>query len=189
MKSRKIPLIVLIVGLILTFAGLLIPYCLLQINKPSFGIIGGAGLPTYYYLLTTMAGGIPFCMVLGGSTMSVTSLPALLFHKKLQQHCSLKTSGIALSLSAVGALGLACFLECYAIAAFHEYSKHPIVYLLGIITTLISLCIFALLCVRYIRARTERKSIAGTIIDILTSILYLPAFLFCVSYLIQFLRC
>ena len=183
MKARRFPLIVLLVGLLLSVVGLVLPIILIRTGGAATGIIGGADAPTYWFALTNIIGGLPFCIVLLGWAMTLTSLPAVIFHKTFQRICSPKTSGIAMGLSAIGGFGLTCAFYCYALAAFNEHSKHPIGYPLSLAAGMIAFCAFLLLICFYFMARGKKPSILGFIYDVICSIVYLPAFFFLSSFI------
>lgn len=187
MKSKTCPLFVLAAGIILTTFALLFPVFLMRNGGAATGIIGGADLPMYWFALQRTMNGLLLCAALLGIAMIITSLPSLIFHSKIHQICSLKTSALALGLSAVGGLGLNCGTICYTFAVFNERTKHPIAYPLSLYIGILSLFVFSILVYQYFKARFEKRSIPGILYDVMTSILYLPAFFFTFSYLIELL--
>lgn len=178
MKARRFPLIVLLVGLLLSVVGLVLPIILIRTDGAATGIIGGADAPTYWFALTNFIGGLPFCIILLGWAMTLTSLPVVIFPKTFQRICSPKTSCIAMGLSAIGGFGLTCAIYCYALAAFHDASRHPIGYPLSLSMGLVALCAFFLLICIYFKVRAAKPYIMGLIYDVICSILYLPAFFY-----------
>lgn len=185
MKTRRFPLLVLLVGLLLTAIGLVLPIIIIRTGGAATGIIGGADAPTYWFALKYFIGGLPFCIVLLGWAMTLTSLPAVIFHKTFQKACSLKTSGITLGLSAIGGLGLTCTLYCFAIAAFNDHSKHPIGYPVSLAAGTVSFCAFLLLICFYFMTRGKKPSILGFVYDVICSIVYLPAFFFLSTFIAE----
>ena len=185
MKTRRFPLLALLVGLLLTTVGLVLPIIFIRTGGAATGIIGGADARTYWFDLTNFIGGLPFCIVLLGWAMALTSLPAVIFPNTFQKACSLKTSSIALGLSAIGGFGLTCALYCFAIAAFNEHSKHPIGYPLSLAAGMVSFCAFLLLICFYFMARGKKPSILGFVYDVICSIVYLPAFFFLSSFIAE----
>ena len=183
MNARRFPLIVLLVGLLLSVVGLVLPIILIRTGDAATGIIGGADAPTYWFALTYFIGGLPFCVVLLGWAMTLTSLPAVIFNKTFQKSCSLKTSAITLGLSAIGGFGLTCALYCFAIAAFNDHSRHPIGYPLSLTAGMIAFCAFLLLICFYFMTRGKKPSILGFVYDVICSIVYLPAFFFLSSFI------
>ena len=185
MKARRFPLIVLLVGLLLTTVGLVLPIIFIRTGGAAISIIGGADAPTYWYIVRKALGGFPLWLDLLGAAMILTSLPAVIFPNTFQKACSLKTSSIALGLSAIGGLGLTCALYCLALAAFNERSRHPIGYPLSLAAGMISLCAFLLMICLYFMARGKKPSIFGFVYDVICSILYLPAFFFLSSFVAE----
>ena len=128
------------------------------------------------------------CLMLFGIALITTALFCLIFPKAVKLSLTLKTTAISLCLSAVGAIGLTCALNWSAITAFSEVSKYPIEYPISVITGLVSLMVFIVLIGVYLKVRSAQPSAKGFIIDILTSIIYLPAFLFAMSFIYNLLN-
>ena len=103
----------------------------------------------------------------------------------VKTHCNVNTSIISLGLSGVGALGAACALRWYIIVLFHDMSKFPIEYPTSILLGVLSPFVFIVLIVLYIKERKKNWSVKGIIIDVLTSILFLPTFFFLFMYLFE----
>ena len=61
--------------------------------------------------------------------------------------------------------------------------RYPVRYPLSIALGMVCLCVFILLGLLYCKLREGKWSIRGVAIDVLTSILYLPAFFFAFIYL------
>ena len=183
MKSRRFPLLVFLVGLLLAVIGLVLPIIQIRTGGAATSIIGGADAPTYWFLLTNSIGGLPFCLALLGAAMLLTSLPPLIFSKTFQCACSLKTSAISISLSAVGGLGLTCAFYCLIIGSLSSSSKHPVGYPLSLCLGLLSFFSFILLISAYFGARGKKPSILGIVYDVITSIIYLPAFFFIFTFI------
>ena len=183
MNARRFPLIVLLVGLLLSVVGLVLPIILIRTGGAATGIIGGADTPTYWFVLSQCLGGLLFCLTLLGAAMVLTSLPVVIFPKTFQRICSPKTSVIAMGLSAIGGFGLTCAFYCYALAAFNEHSKHPIGYTLSLAAGMIAFCAFLLLICFYFMTRGKKPSILGFVYDVICSIVYLPAFFFLSSFI------
>lgn len=127
--------------------------------------------------------GFSFCLILFGAALIVTALFCLIFSKTIKANSTIKTSAISLCLSAVGALGLVCALIWYTIIVFHEMSKHPISYPVSVFLGIICFVFFIILIVLYFKHRRNSWSIKGVLIDVLTSIIYLPFFFFAFYYL------
>ena len=190
MKLKSFSLITLVTGCLLTIIGFVVPFIAMQLHfeQPgATGIIGGAGAPTYWLFVFTVMNGWPFCFMLLGAGLIVTSLFCLVFSKTVQVHCSIQTSAVSFCLSASGALGLVCAFMLYVISAFKEASKHPIAYPFSLIVGLLSLFTFIVLIAAYFKFRKNKRSVKGLIIDILTCVFYFPAFFFSFSYLHQWI--
>ena len=188
MKLKRNSLIVLILGFFILILGFIIPifyWSNYTSNNGATGIIGGADTPTYTFMLSALFEGLPFVLVLLGISLVVSSFFCLLFSKTVKIHCNINSSAISLVLSGVGALGLVCAFIWFTIVSFGEISKHlfeyPVIVLLGV------LCFFAfiILIALYFKARKLNWSIKGIIIDVLTSVVYLPTFFFAFAYLYE----
>lgn len=176
MKVKTFSLIVLIIGILALLIGLDLPMLLYAVNTPN-GIIGGAGLPTYRLYLD----GVPVCLLLWGGVLTVTGLFCLIFSKTVKKHCGIRTSAVALSLSAVGAVGLVCFLMWIVFATFGEVSRHPISYPCSVIGGLLAFVTFVVLVIVYFGFRKNNPTILGIVLDVFMSIAYLPAFFYTLS--------
>jgi hypothetical protein len=177
MKTRRFPLLVLLVGLLLTIVGLVLPIIFIRTGGAATGIIGSADAPTYWYIVRKALGGFPLWLDLMGAAMILTSLPAVFFIKTFQRVCSLKTSGITVGLSAVGGLGLMCAIICFLLGSLDFSRYDPYYFILYLIGLFSCFGFIALICL-YFEARGKKPSILGFIYDLITSILYLPVFFF-----------
>ena len=187
MKLKRNALIILILGIVMSGFGCITPIALIN-NVSQYritGIIGGASAFTYQFLLLNLFDGLLFVVFLLGISLTISSTFCLFFSKTVRKHCNISTSALSVGLSSVGALGLVCALVWFAMVAFNEASKHPIQYPVSV--TLGVLCFFAFisLIVVYFYKRSRNWSIIGVIIDILTSVVYLPAFFFAFTYLYE----
>ena len=186
MKLKQFALLTLLAGVLFSAVGIIVPFIALQIyisQNGAIGIIGGVDTPTYEFVILTLMNGWPFVVILFGITLIVSALFCLIFSKTVKNNCSIKTSVSSLGLSAVGAVGLACAFIWFSVVSFGEMSKHPISYPFSIILGLISLFVFIILIVMYLKFRKKSWSIKGFCIDIITSIIYLPSFFYAFSYL------
>lgn len=190
MKLKRNALIVLILGVLMSVSGLVAPivYWSNYTSKHGMiGIIGGAEVPTYpftyTFMLSTLFDGLPFVLILLGVSLIVSSVFCLAFSKTVRKHCNINTSALSLGLSSVGALGLICAFLWFIIVSFGETSKHPIQYPLSIMLGMICFFTFFVLIAMYFKMRRANWSIKGFVIDILTSVIYLPVFFFVFSYL------
>lgn len=190
MKLKKFLLLTLLAGMLLLIIAIIVPVVAVYIytsQNGSIGIIGGADGPTNIYLTFNLMRGEGLCAIILGITLIVSSLFCLVFSKTVKNNCSIKTSVLSLGLSAVGAAGLVSFFLWFAIVAFGEMSKYPIEYPLSIILGILCFIVFIALIAIYIKVRKTSWSIKGFIIDVLTSIVCLPAFFFIFSQLYELL--
>ncbi len=188
MKLKQISLLTLLAGVLFSITGVIVPFILLQnyISKNGpIAIIGGADMPTTNFIVFRIMNGWPFVAILFGITLIVSALFCLIFSKTVKNNCNIKTSALSLGLSAVGALGLVCAFLWFTIVSFGEMSKHPISYPTSIILGMICFFVFIILIALYFRVRKINWSIKGVIIDVVTSIIYLPTFFFIFEYLYE----
>lgn len=186
MKLRRYALWALLSGIGVFLLGFVGPVCLeIAMHGPSTGIVGGADGPTYWFILSRLYDGWPIALILLGISVVISSGFCLLFSKTVNKHCNIKTSAISLGLSGVGAAGLVCALWCFAIVMFDGSSKFPIEYPVSISLGVLCFLAFILLIGLYFMVRGKNWSIIGVIIDVLTSIVYLPAFFWIISYVYE----
>jgi len=84
MIKKTIAFAVIVSGFILTILGITVP--LIELNKytannASIGIIGGADLPTYKYIVFTEMHGIPFYLLFFGISLFIVGVVILIFRK------------------------------------------------------------------------------------------------------------
>ena len=187
MKLRRYALWVLLSGIGVALVGLLTPIVYLRIvmHGGSSGIIGGMDGPTYWFILSRLYDGWPIAFIMLGISVVISSGFCLLFSKTVHTHCNIKTSAISLGLSGVGAAGLVCAIWCFAIGALGGVSKHPIQFPVTMLLGVLCFLAFILLIGLYFMVRMKNWSIIGVIIDVLTSIVYLPAFFWIISYVYE----
>lgn len=185
MKFKMSAPILLIIGILLLLTGFLTPivYQILVSDNGATGIIGGANTLPYFFMLSTMFYGLPAILGFLGIGLAVSSCFCLVFKSTVKKYCAIDTSAISLGLSAVGALGFMCFRVWCLMAAFGASPEYPIRYPVSIILGILCFIAFVALIVIYIKKRKAKRSAKGLIIDILTSVLYFPAFFFCFSCL------
>lgn len=191
MKLKRNALIILILGILMSVLGFITPIVYWKnytSQNGSIGIIGGAGAPTYTFMLSTLFDELPFVLILLGISFVVSAGFCLIFSNTVKKHCNINTSVISLGLSGVGALGLYCAFLWFTIVSFHEMSKHPIEYPVSILLGIVCLFAFVVLIAVYLKLRKINWSIKGFCIDILTSIIYLPTFFFVFSYFYRLLN-
>ena len=186
MKLKQMSLLTLLTGVLFSIIGVIIPFITLKnytYQNGAIGIIGGADTPTYEFVVFRILNGWPFVTILFGSALIISALFCLIFSKTVKNNCSVKTTVLSLGLSAVGAAGLVCAFLWFTIVSFGEMSKHPIEYPVSVLLGIISFLGFIVLIALYLKIRKTNWSIKGFIIDVLTSIIYLPTFFFAFSYL------
>ena len=148
MKLKRNSLLVLILGLIVSFIGFIMPLIYWNSyisNNGAIGIIGGADTPTYVFMLSTLFDGLPFILVLFGVTLVVSSVFCLVFSKTVEKYCDINTFALSLGLSGLGALGLVCAFLWFSIVSFGEMSKHPKGYPISILLGVVCFFIFIIL--------------------------------------------
>lgn len=188
MKLKQISLLTLLTGALFSIIGVIVPFITLQnytSQNGAIGIIGGADTPTYEFVVFRIMNGWPFVAILFGITLIISALFCLLFSKTVKNNCNIKTSALSLGLSAVGAAGLVCAFLWFSIVSFGEMSKHPIEYPVSILLGIVCFFAFIILIALYFKSRKLNWSIKGIIIDILTSVVYLPTFFFAFAYLYE----
>ncbi len=180
MKKYKIySFIALISGLLLVLASILVPIIILSnytAQNGSIGIIGGADGPTAIYLTSRLLGGRLLFTLILGLTLFLCGGFCLIFKRTITNNCRLKTTALSLVISFFGAMGLTCFFIWYSIVVLHKMSMSPISYPSSIIGGIFSFVAFIITIILYIKARKENFKIKGIVIDIMTSIITLPAF-------------
>ncbi|MBE6797656.1 MAG: hypothetical protein E7531_04895 [Ruminococcaceae bacterium] len=178
MKLRRSSLWVLFLGCSFLLFGLtpIIYSKIHTANSGYIGIIGGAEVPNYKLMLFFLLDSLPFILISLGIALIVSAAFCLLFQNAAKTHCNISTSIISAGLSAIGALGLIFVFLWFSIVSFGEMSKHPIEYPLSILLGVFCLLAFFVLIIVYIKMRKSNWSIKGIIIDISTSIIYLPFF-------------
>ena len=184
MKLKTFSWVILIIGLLSLLISVAVPVMIFcTADRAATGIIGGASGHTYQFIVLSLLKGWPICLMAAGVALTVSALFCFLFPKTVKKHCSVKTSAIAAAISAVGAGGMICFLVWLGNAAFDSSAQYPIEYPVSVAGGGICFVGMIPLLVGYCLARKGRWSLKGLAIDVFTSILYLPAFLFGFSFL------
>ncbi len=121
-----------------------------------------------------------FCLIFGGSMTAVWGLAGLLFPEQISGKCRIKTSAMALGVSAVLGMGLYCanlFFSCYFLS---DPSEHPI--RLRASGILGSVCLLGLMGLVYLYKKLREKNVSkeGTVLDMMLILSYVPVF-FCLS--------
>ncbi len=184
MKLKKYSLIALITGFCMLAFTVVFPVFYAYVkNDPSTAIIGGADSPTYDYLRQNLFDGFILFAESLGVVLIIMSAFCLLFSKTVKKHCKFTTSIITLGLSASGSLGLVCFFRWFVIAAFNESGKYPIEHAVSVSLGTVCFVVFVLLLLLYFSKRKNQWSFKGLLIDVLTSFVCMPSFMFLYSYL------
>ena len=186
MNLKRFSLLTLFAGVIFSIIGVVVPIIILQnfsFQNSAVGIIGGADRPSYEFVVFGILKGWPFVEILFGITLIVCALFCLIFSKTVINNCTIKTSALSFGTSAIGAAGLVCVSLWFSIVSFGEMSKHPIEYFGSMFVGILCFLAFVVLIALYFKARKTNWSVKGLIIDILTSIIYLPTFFFTFLYL------
>lgn len=109
-----------------------------------------------------------------GVAVALCALFCLIFRKTVQNNCSVRTSAVALALSAVSVLGTSFALG----GLFYGSYESTALLTVDAIVALLCLCGFILLLGLYTKLRVKNPSAKGIVIDILFAFLYLiPLFL------------
>lgn len=174
MKIRKYSVFALVAGLVSSCAGVAIPLVEMQ----NTDIVGGADLSTFRLYLMHMLNGLPFWLTVLGGALIVLGAMYLVLAKTVAENCRLKTSAMAVGISASCGLGLCCALLLMTFAAFGETKKYPITFPASVLLGFVSLCAFVILLVLYFKVRVKEWSTKGFVIDVLTALFLLPTFLF-----------
>ena len=192
MKLKKLSILGLIIGIVAVLVAVGYPalmWLLDNTDAKTIAIIGGADGPTAIFITSR----IFFRTFVGilltlGIPLVLTSLFCLIFPNFVRENFSIKTTALALGISATGCLGLCCVLEGLAILAFASPKKHPIAYPASIAAGLLALILFLILFALYCKARKGEVKIVGIILDVLTGALFLPFFFLAEMTVIEWIR-
>jgi hypothetical protein len=173
---KKASLIILSISLLFILAGLhftgLLSACL---PDTDIGMIGGADRPTVNFYIREMMSSAYGFLILFGIPTALCSLFTLILPRTVKKICSLPTSVTALSLSACASLGansLLIFAPCFIMTSL---SKHPIALPASVCIGMTALIGFVLLMALYCKQRGKKPSAPGTCLDIMLSLVYMPA--------------
>ena len=182
MKLKIFALVLLLVGLLLLGVVIGLPQLVQEGTQVAVAIIGGADGPTFQYQLDRLMHSVNGCLVLWGVALTLTGLFCLIFTKTVKKHCTVKTSAIAMCTSLVTAAGLICFLELFSIAlvtaAFGGAGRYPVRSAVSVLLGTFCFAAFVGLMILYYCCRKGKKAKAGVALDVLTTLLYLPAFFY-----------
>lgn len=176
-------LLALLMGAALLAAGIILPF----LWAKGGNIIGGAGTPTMQYIIHTKLHGLPVAMALLGIALLLTGLVGLLLRKTVCAACTWKTSVAALGLSGIAAVGVSCAMLFVVLTAFGNPARYPIRLPAAFLTGILSLAVFMVLSYFYIRWRKRRLSWKGILLDVLTALVYFPAFFFAFNFFYKWL--
>ena len=185
MKVKIISAIVFLCGAVSLVVGNILPEVLLKTYADAKGISMFIDAEKSVYSIRIkffISDWYCFFLCLGVALI-LTALFCFAFTKTARTVCGLATSAISLSLSAVGGAGLYCILVCLETAVFDDAHKYPITYPTSAILVIFCLVAFVALTALYLKIRQKHRSIKGFVIDIFTSVIYLPAVFFACSLL------
>lgn len=114
-------------------------------------------------------------LLLFGCALMLCGLFCFIFTKTVKNSLNFSTTVISLLISGMCSGGFYCFL---VLALLENHSKHPITYPVGMSLLLISFFSLPALLRAYFAIRQKHCSIKGIIIDILTSIIFMPSIFF-----------
>ena len=138
------------------------------------GIVGGSGKPTYWLIMLSWRymNGWPMCYILFGGAMLLTAFFRLLFPDEVAKYCPKSTTLVTFGISAFGGSGLLFWF----LMMITKPSSHPVA--VPVYTALAVICFFCFMGLIYFYSflRSVHESRLGVFLDVVTSILYLPAF-------------
>lgn len=188
---KKLSIIGLIIGALAVAVAVWYPalmWLLSDSADKTIGIIGGADGPTAIFITGIFFfnwTGILFSL---GIPLILTSLFCLIFPNFVRENFSIKTTALALGISATGCLGLLCLLEIVGIVAFANPNEAPIAYPVSIIVGMLSLVLFITLFDLYCKARRSEVKIAGIVLDVFTGGIFMLFFLLVEFEIIELAR-
>ena len=176
---KRIAVIFLLTGGVLCLAGLLLPTLIgipITDSTGAVDIIGGADRPTANYILSHKLYRIDLVMLSVGTALVLTAVVCALLRRNIQSLCSVKTTTLALLISADTAFGIYCvlsFLSCFFLS---NPNRHPIRFPVSILLGSLSLVLLIWLLTLYGKARKETPHIKGILIDVLLLCIYTVPF-------------
>ncbi len=186
MPHKKYAVLGLIVGGLLLFSGALWPIVSLYLRvaeQGPIGIIGGADMPTYWFLYRAglSAGWSRVLLAFGMATVSSAVL-SLCCSRVIQDGVSRKTLLQAVALSALGALTLCC-VECQRMMRLSEEWIDPIRYPGSLPLGMAAFVALLLMLVWYMHSRKQHNHRKGTLLELVIAGFYGPTFFFAVAHL------
>lgn len=167
---KNAPIIALVLGLCFIVAGIL---C---VEPMVYGLMVNENISEYS--MNSMIRYTEFSLLAFGGVTVFCALLGWIFHKKTIKWCSIKTTTVAMGISAMGSLGIHCvisFLSCYFLSS---PAKHPIRHPASVCVGMIAFCVFLLLAYLYIKLRKENQSVSGILLDVGLGLVYLAPFFF-----------
>ena len=186
MGLRRFSWMLLWMGIGMILAGWLLVGIIAWCRQPD--VIGGADWPTFQFIYRNALAGLPALLVQWGVPFAIVGAASLIWGADVRAACTVRTSLLSMGLSATGAVGLYCFINWLAMAAFHERHLYPRAYPFYVSVGLIALCVFLLLLVLYGMSRSKNRSVKGVSFDIVTAVLFLSPFSYTVSFAQQLVR-
>ena len=180
MKLKSFSITSLVAGVCVLAAGFLLPVivAMAQPSDGSVGIIGGADMPTILFVVSLFLKQWPLCLILLGIALIITGLFSLAFSGAIKNHCTVKTSTLSVAISAVGGLGVVLANMWFIVAAFGTKPRYPDTNLPSVLVSVIAVIAFIALVAWYCKERKAQWSWKGALIDLLTCMLYSPAFFY-----------
>lgn len=174
MTLKKFSLLTLISGILLTAAGIILNFVLFEMRGGAVGIIGGAGLPTIFYMLKSIT--LLYTLIDLGLRLTLTALVCLIFGNTIKKNCTIATSLISLAVSASVALLVTFGYMSIRILLLGLVADLTLKFIIGILLSLIGIALSIVLICKYIKIRRENPFWQGVLFDLLTLFLYFPLF-------------
>ena len=187
MKIKIFSTIVFLFGIFSLFIKNIVPEWILKIYADAKGIslLSDTNSITIKFFITNWS----YLFLCLGCALIMTAMFCFLFTQTVKNTCTLATSAISIGLSAIGGMGVYCVLVWFSTVAFGEQHKYPITYPTSIILGMFCFFLFIVLAVIYFYIKQKKQSLKGFVIDILTSIIYLPTFFAHSRFFINWLIC
>lgn len=182
MTLKRFSVITLVCGLILTVVGLIISFLMISNNDSAVGIIGGASLPTYFYMLNSL---VWLDIILDiGFRLIVISLFCFIFGRYIKTNCSISASILSLGISAAVALLVNFGYMCVQIVFLGMIQDNVLRFIIGVLLSAVGLVISVILMCQYIQLRKKEPKWVGILIDILTVFITFPLFSYVFSSIV-----
>lgn len=182
---KRISLIMLCIGLTLTLTSIIATLvCMQNPSQEMLTTLIDAEDLTFFHVFSVAHDGIFLLMLVTGIGLFIPSAFCLVFKNTAKKHCTVLTTLTSLALSGCGAAGIMCAFELMVFGAFGEQSAHPVAYRVSLVGGTTAFCLFVLFCMLYVYLRVKRRSVPGVVIDVVTSIVYLPIAIVVLVYLV-----